>query len=133
MKNSFRGLRAAGRIALLLGAAGSISLLFHASQHPPLFLLVLFVIWVLGPFVALGVADRISKRWSNLTRKILYIAMLVVALSTLSVYGDDAVGRRTAHPAFVYVVVPPVSVAFIAIALLIAAVLSGPRSSRSPN
>lgn len=133
MKRSFGVLRAVGLSALVIGAMGSIGFLFHARQHPPLFLLALFVIWILSPFVALGVADAISKRWSILTRTMLYSVMLVVALGTLAVYGDDALGRRTAHPAFVYVLVPPVSLALIAIALSITAVISGRRLRRGDN
>jgi uncharacterized membrane protein len=130
MKKSLGVLRAAGITALVIGAMGSIGLLFHASQHPPPFLLALFVIWVLAPFVVLGVAEMLSKRWSTLTRTTLHSVMLVVALGTLAVYEDDALGRRTAHPAFVYVLVPPVSLALIAIALSIAAVISGRQSRK---
>lgn len=124
-------LRGAGLVAILVGAVGSIAFLFHASEHPPPFLLALFVIWILAPFAALGVAHLISKRWSILTRTMLYGVMLVVALGTLAVYGDDALGRRTAHAAFVYVLVPPVSLALVASALLITGIISGKRSRRA--
>lgn len=130
---SLSWLRGAGLLALLVGAVGSIALLFHASEHPPAFLLALFVIWVLSPFAALGVAHVVAKRWSILTRTMLYSVMLVVALGTLAVYGDDALGRRTAHAAFVYVLVPPVSLALVASALLIAGIISGRRSRRGDD
>lgn len=123
-------LRGAGLVAVLAGPAGSIALLFRASEHPPPLLLALFVIWVLSPFAALGVAHLMSRRWSILTRTMLYAVMLVVSLGTLAVYGDDALGRRTAHAAFVYVLVPPVSLALIASALSIAGIISGRRSCR---
>jgi hypothetical protein len=123
-------LRSAGLSAVLVGAVGSLGLFFYASQHPPLFLVVLFLVWILSPFVALGAAHMISRRWSNLTRTTLSVVMLVVGLGTLVVYGDDAIARRTAHAAAVYVVVAPASWLLIAIALTIAAVISRRRSRR---
>lgn len=123
-------LRAVALIVVLVGAVGSIGLMFHASQHPPPFLLAFFVIWVLSPFVMLGVANVVSKRWSALTRMTLFSVIFVVTLGTLATYGDNALGHRTAHAAFVYVIVPPASWLLIAIALPIAAVISGRLSRR---
>jgi hypothetical protein len=121
-------LRVAGLIALFAGAAGSLGFFFHAGRHPPPIVIVGFVVWILSPFVVLGAADLISKRWSNLTRRTLYIVMLAVTFGTLAAYGDDALGRRTAHAAFVYVMVAPVSWLMIAISLSIATIISRRRS-----
>ena len=123
-------LRRAGLIALCVGAAGSIFFFFHAGRHPPPIVIVGFVVWIISPFVVLGAAHLISKRWSNLTRTTLSVVMLVVGLGTLAVYGDDAIARRTAHAAAVYVIVAPASWLLIAIALSIAAIISRRRSRR---
>ena len=123
-------LRASALIAVLVGAVASLALLFHASQRTPRFLLVLFVFWVLSPFVVLVGADRASKRWSTMTRAALYGAMLVVTLGSLAIYGDDAMGHRTAKAAFVYVAVPPASWLLTAIVVPIAAWISRRRSGR---
>ncbi len=122
-------LRAAALIAVLTGAVVSVGLMLRAG-HPPLFLRVLFVIWVLSPFVALLWADTVSKRWSTPTRATLYSVMLVVALGSLAIYGNDALRPRKAQPAFVYVLVPPASWLFAALVVPIAAVMSGRRSRR---
>jgi 4-amino-4-deoxy-L-arabinose transferase-like glycosyltransferase len=114
-------MRAAAFVALVVGAAGSVSLLLHAKQHPPPLLVVLFIIWVLSPFAALGIAHRVSKRWAPGTQTTLHIVTLIIALASLLIYGDDAVNHRTAHPAFVYVAVPPASCMLGAIAISIAA------------
>ena len=123
-------LRAAALIAVLVGAGGSVGLMLRAGQRTPRLLLVLFVMWVLSPFMALALADVASKRWSILTRATLYSVMLVITLGSLAIYGDDAFGHRTAHAAFVYVAVPPASWLLIAIVVPIAALISGRLSRR---
>jgi hypothetical protein len=102
-------LRAATLIAVVCGAAGSIAFLFHASQRRPPLLMAIFVIWVLSPFMALLLADTVSKRWSVVTRVALYSVMLILALGSLAIYEDDALRPRRAQAAFVYVAVPPAS------------------------
>jgi len=125
-------LRAAALIAVLAGAAGSFGLMLHAGRrNDSRILLVLFTIWVLSPFVALVLADVVSKRWSVLTRATLHSVMLVLTLASLAIYGDVALGPPRAKPAFVFVVVPPASWLLIAIAVPIAALISGRLSRRS--
>ncbi|MDQ6828902.1 MAG: hypothetical protein M3081_08555 [Gemmatimonadota bacterium] len=123
-------LRDAALIAAYAGAAGSLALMLVAGQHPPTFLLVIFAFWVAAPFALFMLADIASKRWSLRTRATLYVAMLVVTLGSLAVYADDARGHRRPQAAFVYVAVPPASVLLGAIAVAIAALISGNRSRR---
>jgi len=87
-------------------------------------------IWVLSPFIALVLANVVSKRWSSLTRATLYGVMLAVTLGSLAIYGDDATGHRRPQAAFVFVLVPPASWLLIAIAVPIAAFISGRLSRR---
>src|SRR5947207_8703900 len=100
------GLRLTALIALVIGAVGSIGLWIHAARHPPLAIIVLFVIWVLSPFVLLGISHAVAKRWAPGTQTALYLVTLVVSLGSILIYADDAIAHRTAHPAAVYVVVP---------------------------
>jgi hypothetical protein len=113
--------RAAGLIALMVGAAGSFGLFLRAGQRTPRLLLVSMAIWVLSAFIVLMLANVIAKRWSRITRATLYVVMLVVALGSLVVYGDDAMGHRRPQAAFVYVLVPPVCWLLITIAVATAA------------
>jgi hypothetical protein len=125
-------LRAAALIAVLAGAAGSLALMLHAGRrNDSRVLLVLFTIWVLFPFVALVVADVVSKRWSVLTRATLHSVMLVLTLGSLAIYGDVALWPPRAKTAFAFVVVPAASWLLIAIALPIAALISRRLSRRS--
>ena len=112
-----RKLRAAAFVAVILGAVGSIGLWIHATRHPPLAIIVLFVIWVLSPFVLLGISHAVAKRWAPGTQTALYLVMLFVSLGSILIYADDAIAHRTAHPAAVYVVVPAVAWVVSAVAI----------------
>jgi cation transport ATPase len=102
-------LRLTARVALALGAFGSIALWIHAAQHPPPIIIAGFVVWVLSPFVLLGAAHVLSKRWAHSTQSALYAVTVLISIASIAVYADDAVAHRTAHPAFVYVAIAPVS------------------------
>jgi hypothetical protein len=123
-------LRVTALIAVLAGAVGSVGFMLRAGRNAPLFLIVLFALWVLSPFMALVLADVVSKRWSIPTRATLYSLMLVLTLSSLTIYGDVALGPPRAQAAFVFVVVPSASWLLIAIALPTAALISTRRSRR---
>ena len=115
-------------IAVVVGAAGSLGLLFRASERTPPFLLVLFIGWVLAPFVALMLADIVSKRWSVVTRATLHVVMLIVTLGSFAMYGGVVAMPPGSRPAALFLLVPLASLLLVAIVLPIAAVLSGRRS-----
>ena len=124
-------LHAAALIAVLAGAVGSVGLMLHAGhRNPSRLLLVLFALWVLSPFIALVLANMVSKRWSVLTRAALYTVMLVLAVGSLAIYGDVALGPPRTKTAFVFVVVPPASWLLIAIVVRVSALVSGRPSPR---
>ncbi|HLJ17702.1 MAG TPA: hypothetical protein VKV15_24610 [Bryobacteraceae bacterium] len=124
-----RPLRAVAMILAVAGATGSVGLMLRAGhRNGSRLLLTLFAIWVLSPFVALLLANLISKQWSVFTRATLYSLMLVLTLGSLAIYADVAFGPPRAKTAFAFVVVPPASWLLIAIVVPIAAFLSGRRS-----
>jgi hypothetical protein len=101
-----RLLHAVALTAVVAGAGASVGLmLWVGHRNPSRVLLVLFAIWDLSPFIALVLADIVSKRWSVLTRATLYGVMLVITLSSLAFYGN-VVWRPRPQPAFVFLVVP---------------------------
>jgi hypothetical protein len=120
-----RLLRAAGLVAVLVGAVGSVGLMLHAGRHnDSLVLLGLFTGWVLSPFVVLLAADRVSKNWSIVTRATLYSVMLALALGFLAIYGYVVLGPPRPKIAAVFLVVPPASWVVIIIAVATAALIS---------
>lgn len=124
-------LQGAALIAVLAGAVGSVGLMLHAGRHNhSRILLVLFALWVLSPFVTLVWVNVVSKRWPVLTRATLYGVMLILTLSSLTIYRDVALGAPRAKTASVFVVVPAASWLLIAIVVPIAALLSRRPSRR---
>lgn len=117
-------------IAVVAGAVGSVSLMLRADQRTPRFLLVLFLIWVLSPFVALAWANVVSKRWTVLTRAALYCVTLVITLGSLAFYGELVLPPPGSPRAFVFVAVPPVSWLLMTIVVSMAALISRRLSHR---
>ena len=115
----------AARIVVPAAALGSLALMFRSiHRNPSLLLIGFFVCWVLGPFVALGLADAMSARWPPRVRATLYIVTLLVAVASLGLYGADAVWPRKAQAAFVYIAGPPAFALFGAIIVSAAGLLS---------
>jgi hypothetical protein len=124
-------LRALAIIAVLAGAVGSFSLMLRAGhRNPSLLLLVLFAIWVLSPFVALILADLVSKRSSVVTRAMLHIVMLIVAVGSVAIYGYVVSKPPRSTPAAPFLLVPLGSWLLMTMAIPIAALISGRRSRR---
>ena len=126
-------LRAVALIAVGAGSVGSLGLMFRADQRTPRFLLVIFVFWVLSPFVALAWANVVSKRWPVLTRAALYGVTIVITLGSLACYGKLILPPAGSPRAFMFVAVPPASWLLVAIAVSIAALISRKRSRRGAD
>jgi len=118
-------MRAAARIAVVIGALGSVALMLYAARtNRHLLITVLFTIWVLAPFVAFALAGRMAASWPPLTRAMLHAVTLFVAVASLAIYGYRVVSPPRSTGAFVFVIVPPVSVVLLLIALAVAVLLS---------
>ena len=111
-------------VVVLAGAGISLGLMLHAGRNnKSVLLILLFVVWVLSPFIALLVANVVSKRWSVLTRVTLYSLMLILTLGSLVSYSGTLSPPGT-KPAFVFLVVPLISWLLLAIVIPIASSLS---------
>ncbi len=121
-------LRIMALIAVLVGAVGSLGLMFNAGRNQKsVILLTLFTIWVLSPFVGLFVADKFSSSWSFLTRVSLYCLMLVLPGGSLVAYSGVLNSPETKN-AFMFLVVPFVSWLLMVTVIAIAALISRRRS-----
>ena len=107
-------------IVLLIGAAGSLILMFNAGRNQnSILLIILFTGWVLSPFIALLIADVISMRWLIKTRVTIYFLMLFISLVSLLGY-SGALNVPGTKPAFKFLIVPVISWVLILIIIPIA-------------
>jgi hypothetical protein len=117
-------LRTLSLIALVVGASGSLILMVRAGRDTPTLLLVVFVVWVLSPFIGIAWAMKRSNNWSTLTRTTLHWTTLVIAFVSLAFYGNLIRPPAGSPPAFVFVIVPPVSLLVLTLGIWIAALRS---------
>ncbi len=114
------GLRAASRAAVVVAALASVVLMLYGGRHNSSeFLLILFVLWVLSPFVGLAVANRASLGWPAGARTALHVVMLVVAGASLVIYVKTVLISPPAKLAAPFLIVPFTSWAVLLIVVLI--------------
>jgi hypothetical protein len=123
-------LRLAALVALAAGAVGSVVFLLVVGHRDSPVVVALIAVWVLAPFVALALADRIAKRWSALTRSTLHGLMLILAVGSVAAYGRVVLNPPTSKRAFMFVAVPLASWGLIVVVIPLAALISGRRSRR---
>ena len=120
-------LRTVALIAAVVGGAGSVSFLLQAGRRNTslIFLVVLFSIWVLSPFIALAWAILKSDRFPEMVRSTLYGATIGLALVSLAIYSRLIDVKPVGSPnTFLFVAVPPASWVVIAIVMAMAALRS---------
>lgn len=126
--------RVAALIAVLVGAVGSLGLMFYTGRRQnSRILMILFTLWVVSPFVVAALAERTSKPWSATIRATLYGAMLALSLGSLAVYAADASRPIRGKAAFVFLVIPPASLLLAAAAVAIAALMSARPARRDAH
>ncbi|MBA2737855.1 MAG: hypothetical protein H0U50_13840 [Pyrinomonadaceae bacterium] len=114
-------------IVALIGAVGSLGLMFNAGRNQKSFILpALFVIWDVSPFAGLFVADMFSKSLSPLTRVSLYCLMLVLTAVSLVAY-SGVLNPPDTKNAFMFLVVPGASWLLMVTVIPIAALISRKR------
>jgi hypothetical protein len=92
--------------SLRLGALVSVALTLYAGRHNPSLLLpVLFVLWVLSPFLGLIAAQRIAHRSPAHIAKAIHAATLVLTLCAVLIYALVDVAPPP-HIAFAFLAVP---------------------------
>ncbi len=122
--------RLAGTIATVAGLGSLGLLLYAARRNESRLLMTFFALWVASPFVALFWANMVSKTWSRI-RTALFGMTLVIAVTSLAVYGNVALHPPRAQAAFAFIAIPPASWLLIAIVVPIAMVVSRRRSHRA--
>ena len=124
-------LRRAALVVAAVGAVSSVALMFRAADRTPPLLIVIFIGWVLAPFIVLLWANVASTRWSAALRVALFWVTIAVALGSVVVYGGLVDVRPPGAPnAFPFVITAPAAILLIAITTAIVALTSRKRSRR---
>jgi hypothetical protein len=119
-------------VALIMVVAGTVAsefLVIRAGGRSQPLLSVLFIIWILLPFVALAWANVVSKSWPAPVRVILYLSTIGIALGSLAFYGGVILPRAGSPRAFVFVMGPLASWALMLIVVPISAAISRKRKT----
>src|SRR6476660_8927388 len=88
------------------GALGSFAMTLQAGEHDgSVILTLLFLVWVLSPFIVLIISCVHSKRWPTRARISLYTLMIITSLFTLLFYGR-LLSFSGVRLAFVFLVIP---------------------------
>jgi len=107
-------------LAVLAGAAGSLGFTLYTSRNnTSVWLILLFVGWVVSPYIGLLLVNIVSNRWPLLERLSLYGLMLLVTVGSLVMYSGWW-NPPGATPAFVFLMVPLLSWFVMGLAVLIA-------------
>jgi hypothetical protein len=121
--------RTVALVAVVIGIVGSEILVVRAGGGSQRLLTVMFVVWILLPFVALAWANLISTRWPAVSRVALYGITIVIALGSLAFYGRVILPPAGSAHAFVFVMGPLASWALMLIVVPIAAAISRKRKA----
>jgi len=120
------------RLILIIGAVGSLALMLYAGRSNTHILITIgFIFWVLAPFALLALAERRSASWAPAMKTTLQTLIWVVVLGSLVIYAYRAAVPPRATGAFLFVIVPPVSVVLVLVALVIVSVMSRPSRKES--
>jgi hypothetical protein len=121
--------RTVALIAVVAGAVASEFFVIRTGGRSQPLLSVLFVIWILLPFVALVWANVVSKNWPAPVRISLYCTTLLIALGSLAFYGRVILPRAGSPRAFVFVMGPLASWVLMLIVVPTAAAISRKRKA----
>jgi len=120
------------RLVLIAGAVGSLALMLYAGRSNTHILITIgFIFWVLAPFALLALAERRSGNWPPATRATLGILIWIVVIGSLAIYAYRAAVPPRSTGAFLFVIVPPVSVIVVLVALGIVSGVSRPSRKES--
>lgn len=125
--------RAALLTILLFGVIGSLCFVFNAGRNNNSILLQgLFIVWVISPFVALLIADFISKQRTLLSRKAIFWLTVIITIGSLVSY-SGAFNTPQTKKAFVFLIVPLLSSLFLILTILTTLRLSSKTIHNSLN
>ena len=118
---------------LAIAGITSLALMVHAGRHQrSVILILLFVGWVVSPFLGLLYGYLSSRDWSSSARRTLHALTLAVVFICPGIYALAAFGYTNLKMGFVFLVVPLACWVLIGL-LFCVALLSSRNSLRKPT
>ena len=99
-------LASAATVALIAGAAGTVTLFLASARNTPAVLIFLFTGWVLLPYVALAFGRRRQAQRPAAAGAVMNVATLFIVGSATAVYAATAVMPTAPRRAAVFLLVP---------------------------
>jgi hypothetical protein len=108
----------------LFGGAGSVALMLYAGLrvHAPTAVVVLFLLWVVWPFVGAAAASLAATRRSARVHAFFSHLVLIVATASVAVYAAAALGPGRPPTPF-FVLTAPISAVILAVGYLAALII----------
>jgi hypothetical protein len=114
------------RLTIAVAALGSVVPMFIVGHRQrSVILMAMFFVWVLSPYVGLGLLNARARAWNPSGRRTLQYASLVISLAALGRYVWVLIWPLKAQPASTFMIVPFVS--WIAIGVVAAFVVRAVR------
>ena len=95
--------------------------MLYAGRHSPVLLLILFVGWVLSPYLAMFLVRFVSKLRPIIAPNLLHGLILFISLGSVASYCFTSIQHRTKPPTGVYLIVPFISWFLIVVAIAVTA------------
>lgn len=122
-------LRKVSLISIAVASTGAFGLTMYVGRNnPSLALMMMFMMWVLSPFVAALIVDTKWEQWTGVRRESLYALMILISVVSLVVFSFVAFGPPMAKPAAPFLLVPAAEWILVA-----AVVLKGVLKKRKSN
>ena len=115
-----RTFRTIALVFLIVGAFLSVKIVLYTGRKNTSFILpILFMLWVLSPFLLLFIANLFSKYWKEISTKMLYSLMILLSIGSVFCYSGGLQLPSNSKPAFIFLIVPFISWCLIGIGSLL--------------
>ena len=117
---TINSLRTLSLLIALVAAIGSLYFMLNVGRNNKSIILIgMFAGWVLSPFVGMFFSNKISNRWANPERVLIYWLIIAISIASVVAYSGLFIPAET-KPAFIFLIFPLISWILIISTILIA-------------
>ena len=117
---TINSLRTLSLLIALVAAIGSLYFMLNVGHNNKSIILIgMFAGWVLSPFAGMFFSNKISNRWANPERVLIYWLIIAISIASVVAYSGVFIPPET-KPAFIFLIFPLISWMLIISTILIA-------------